>query len=394
MNILFWLNKNRIHKSGLIPLMFRITIDGNRINLPTGINIEENQWNHVIQRVKTNCEFHLQYNNTIVSMISKIWEFNTECIRQHLPVTSDNLKNYLLYQEKPNQTLIEAIDYYINQLKNRVGNDIAPNTVKKYETCKRKVEEFLKVELNQKDILLCQLSQKFIFQFDAFLRTYQKLHHNAVAKNMQQFKRVIKVAIQNEWLPKDPFSNYTCSPKETERGFLTIEEVNLLEAVTLDDRLDRVRDIFLFCCYTGLAYADVSKLNKEHLMKDEAGSTWIILSRTKSKSQSLIPLLPQAEAILSEYAEMVKEDPYKRLLPIISNQNLNKYIKEVAVIVGIKKRVSCHLARHTFATTITLNRGVDIVSVSKMLGHKNLRTTQIYAKIGMLKIASDMKKLM
>lgn len=282
----------------------------------------------------------------------------------------------------------------LTNLKARVGNDIAPNTVKKYLTCKKKVLEFLKVELKREDIYLNELSGSFIFQLDAYLRAKQGLRHNAVVKNMQQFKRVIKVAVQNEWLDHDPFTGYSTAPKETDRGFLTEEELNILETVPfVGERLQRVRDLFIFCCYTGLAYADVSKLSPFHLIKGANGNTWIILSRTKSKSQATIPVLPKAMVILEKYAPIGNTDG-KPLLPVISNQNCNKYLKEIALVAGIHKRVSFHLARHTFATTVTLNKGVDIVSVSKMLGHKNLRTTQIYAKVSMLKIANDMKGLM
>jgi len=158
------------------------------------------------------------------------------------------------------------------------------------------------------------------------------------------------------------------------------------------ERLDRVRDVFLFCCFTGLAYADVSKLNLYHLFKGEDGHTWIKISRTKTGTQSLIPVIPQAHSILNKYMPQMINANIELLLPIISNQNLNKYLKEIGEITGIKKRLSMHLGRHTFATTITLNKGVDIVSVSKMLGHKNLKVTQVYAKTSMLKISDDMKR--
>lgn len=202
------------------------------------------------------------------------------------------------------------------------------------------------------------------------------------------------MAVQNEWLTRDPFTGYKMTLKETDRGFLTEEELNILENIILSsERLERVRDLFVFSCYTGLAYADVSKLSRDHLITGVDGNKWIIISRTKSKSQAIIPILPEAMAILEKY-NYLESPANKPLLPVISNQNLNKYLKEIASVAGITKRVSFHLARHTFATTVTLNEGVDIVSVSKMLGHKNLRTTQIYAKVSMRKIADDMKGLM
>ena len=369
----------------------RVTINGKRVEIITGIEIPVIKWNSDDQQVRGKDELTIQYNNTLLTLKSLAWEKYNYHLRNKMPINVNIIRDYILAKDKPDYSLMQAIEHQINNLKGRVGNDIASNTVKKYETIKRKVQNYLVKKLNSNDVSLNELSSKFIYDFDAYLRIDEKLSHNAIAKNMQQFKRVIKVALQNEWMVKDPFSNYKCSPKETERGFLTEDELQELTNKKLNDRLDRVRDIFLFCCYTGLAYADVSKLSKQHFIKGDDGNTWIILSRTKSKSQALIPVLPKAAAIMAKYSNEVSNE---KILPIISNQNLNKYLKEIVLETSITKRMSMHLARHTFATTVTLNKGVDIVSVSKMLGHKNLRTTQIYAKTGMIKIAEDIKKLL
>jgi site-specific recombinase XerD len=219
--------------------------------------------------------------------------------------------------------------------------------------------------------------------------------HNAVIKNMQNLRSVVRICMKHGWLEKDPFVHYKFTLDDTERGYLSLVELKVMEEVSLfSERLDHVRDVFIFCCYTGLAYADVSKLSKTHFEDGEDGITWIKLNRTKSKSRSVIPLLPRAREILDKYQQVANSNIEKKLLPVISNQNLNKYLKEVAELCGITKRVSMHLARHTFATSVTLGKGIDIMTVSKMLGHKNLRTTQIYSKVTELKIAEDMKKLM
>jgi len=392
MKILFWYHKSRTNKKGKAPLIMRITIDGIRANFNIGIVIQEDKWDSEDQRIKGKDQIAKEYNNLLVTLTALAWECYNNHLKNNLEVSPEIIKSFILEKDKPQHTLLEAISFQIINLKSRVGNDITTNTVKKYETIQRKVKEFLKEQLKVDDIQLNQLTQKFIFQLDDYFRTKQKLKHNAVAKNMQQFRRVIKIAIQNEWIERDPFVSYSCTPKSTERGFLTMEEIQFFQKEILTEKLDKVRDIFLFCCFTGLSYADVSKFNKEHLMQAEDGKTWIILARTKTKSQSFIPILPEAMTILTKYGDIVKWNSSGKLLPVISNQNLNKYLKEIANVIGINKRVSMHLARHTFATTVTLNRGVDIVSVSKMLGHKNLQTTQIYAKTGMLRISQDMDK--
>jgi len=200
----------------------------------------------------------------------------------------------------------------------------------------------------------------------------------------------MRVAILNDWMEKDPFSKYQCKIIEPKRVHLTWDELQHFETIPVpSERLQRVRDVFLFCCWTGLAYADVSKLSEEHFTQID-NSDWILLDRTKTKNQSSIPLFPKAKAIIEKY----KNQDSKSLLPVISSQNMNKYLKEIAALAGIKKKITVHVGRHTFASTITLNRGVDITTVSSMLGHKMIRTTQIYAKVNLKKIANDVSGLM
>ncbi len=392
MKILFWLYKSRVNSKGTSPVKMRITINTDRIDFSTSIEVSMDKWDQQDQRVRGMDELAIQYNNTLSTLRSLAWDCFNQKLRSKQPVTVEIIKAEILGRDKPNYTILDAIDFQIANLTARIGNDVSLNTVKKYKTIKLKVIEFLQSKLRRNDYYLLELSNKFIFDFDTYLRTEGNLSHNAVAKNMQQLRRVITVAIQNEWLPKDPFPNYRITPKETERGFLSLEEVELISSAVLVERLDKVRDVFLFCCYTGLAYADVSKLNPYHLFKAEDGHKWIKISRTKTGTQSLIPVIPQALFILDKYKPLKNYANNELLLPIISNQNLNKYLKEIGEITGIKKRLSMHLGRHTFATTITLNKGVDIVSVSKMLGHKNLKVTQVYAKTSMLKISDDMKR--
>ncbi len=387
MNILFWLYKSRINHRGLCPIMLRITLKGKRINVVTGIEIEPIQWDTDKQKVKGNSELHQVYNKQLLQLKTKAWKIYSDSLNENSSIT---LKDYLLGQEKKEKSILDAIDYQISNLRSRVGHDIAPSTVQKYVTIRRKVEDFIQHQFHKPDIPLSKVNHQFIFELDQYMRVEQKLQNNGVVKNMQQLKRVIKIALQNEWLVKDPFEQYRCKVIEPKRTFLTPEELVRLEGCPLpSDRLQRVRDVFVFSCYTGLAYADVSKLSSFHIQQIN-GQEWIILDRTKTKNQSTIPLLPKAKEILIRYH---REENSKKLLPVISSQNLNKYLKELALEAGINKPFSFHAARHTFASTVTLNNGVDITSVSAMLGHKMIKTTQIYAKVNMNKIANDVQKL-
>lgn len=389
MKILFWLYRSHTTAKGLVPLMMRVTINGYRINMPTQINLNDKAWDKDKQQVKGSDELSRKYNQFLLTLKSRAWDFYNECIKQDKPVSKDALKNYIQGNDAERHTLLNTMDYHINQLRSRVGRDMVEATVKKYESVRRKLAVFLRSEKGRDDILLDDLSHQFVQEFDVFMRVKQGLKNNGVAKNMQQFKRVIRVALMYEWTTKNPFAQYSCKIVEPKRVFLTAEELKQLQAAVLKcNRLHRVRDVFVFSCYTGLAYADVSKLSAQHFQHIN-GQDWIILDRTKTKNQSTIPLLPQARAILERY----KDSALQNLLPVISSQNLNRYLKELASEAGINKRMTFHAARHTFGTTVTLNEGVDITTVSAMLGHRMLKTTQIYAKVNLQKIAKDVRGL-
>lgn len=394
MNILFWLYKSRVNKKGLSPVMMRVTLDGQRLNLLTRVDIEETNWDKDRQRIKGNSDLVKAYNNRLLQLKAMVWDYYNNCSHLQKTPQPDEIKNLILGKEETAHTLLGVIDYQINNLKARTNHDIAPSTVKKYQTMRRKVVDFLAQEMNKQDIRLHEVSYQLIFELDTFMRVKQKLHNNGVAKNIQQLKRVIRIAILNEWLDKDPFAKYQCKIIEPKRVHLTTEELQRLEALPLpNERLDKVRDVFVFSCYTGLAYADVAKLNKLHIQQINS-QNWIILDRTKTKNQSTIPLVPRAKEILSKWEPKLKDRLDAALLPVISSQNINRYLKEIAQLAHINKRLSFHAARHTFGTTVTLNQGVDITTVSAMLGHKMLKTTQIYAKVNLNKIANDMNLLL
>jgi site-specific recombinase XerD len=390
MKLLFWLYRAKKNKKGLMPIMMRITLLRQRINFPTQISIQEKEWDKDRQHIKGDTELINKYNQYLLTLKTKAWEAYNDSLKNDEAISAQKLKDFVLGNNASTYTLIEALDYQIGQLKARTGNDIAPATVKKYETCKRKVQEFLAKEKNLEDIFLSQLNHQFIHELDAFMRVSQGLKNNGVVKNMQQLKRVIRIARLNEWIAKDPFSHYKCKIIEPKRTFLTKEELHRLEQLPLPtERLSKVRDVYIFSCYTGLAYADVNKLNHLHLQEINTHK-WIVLDRTKTKNQSVIPLFPKALEILNRY----KNEQQEKLLPVISSQNMNKYLKELAAMAGINKRLSYHSSRHSFATTVTLNNGVDIITVSAMLGHKMLKTTQMYAKVNLNKIANDVRGLM
>jgi site-specific recombinase XerD len=365
MTILFWLYRSRINKTGTVPIMMRITVNGKRISFTTKLFVEPTAWDQDKQRIKGNSPLTIEYNKLLLTFNSRAWNAFNDVVKRNIPIEAKTIRDIISNKNTQVSTLVEAIQYHLGNLKARSGFDISANTVKKYKTLDKKMKGFLSIQLKRSDVSLYEVNRQFVSEFDLYMRTIEKLKHNAVVKNMQQLRHVIKVCLQNEWMEKDPFSNYSLKLNYTERGYLSLSEVIAIQNIVLPNkRLDQTRDIFLFCCYTGLAYADVSKLHQLHLETDSNGIGWIRINRTKTKSRSVIPVLPVAKMILAKYHEFAHKNRGLKLLPVISNQNLNKYLKEVATICGINKRVSLHLARHTFATTITLEKGVDIVTIA------------------------------
>jgi site-specific recombinase XerD len=247
---------------------------------------------------------------------------------------------------------------------------------------------------NVSDIDITKIDHAFITDYEFWLRSVRNCANNTAVKYIKNFNKIIKLCLANDWLEKNPFANYKSKVKEVERVYLTENEIqSIIEKDFKTERLSVVRDIFLFSCFTGLAYIDVKNLTKSHISFGIDGEKWIFTHRQKTESASKIPILPVTQMIIEKYENHPQCNNEYKLLPILSNQKMNAYLKEIAGVCEIEKELTFHIARHTFATTVTLTNGVPIESVSKMLGHKNLRTTQHYAKVLDRKVSDDMKIL-
>lgn len=280
------------------------------------------------------------------------------------------------------------------QMKALVNKEFSPLTLERYETSFRHTQEFMKWKYKIHDIDIKQLKYEFITDYEFWLKSERNCDHNTSIKYLSNFKKIVHICIKNGWLDRDPFVGFKMAKREVERPFLVQEELDkIINKKFLMPRLSQVRDIFIFCCYTGLAYADVEKLTREEITTGIDGEKWIWTSRQKTDSTTRIPLLPPALEILDRYEDDPQCVNKRRLLPVLSNQKMNNYLKEIADACDITKKMTFHTARHTFATTVTLTNGVPIETVSKMLGHRNLKTTQHYAKILDLKVSEDMKAL-
>lgn len=311
-------------------------------------------------------------------------------------ITAEAIKNRYLGQDERGKTLKELVEYHNEEMK----DELAWGTQKNYYTTQRYVYEFLRKKKKTSDIFLDELNYKFIKDFEKYIKNRTPDGHqkpctqNGAMKHVERLRKVINLAIKEEWLIKDPFAKFKLKFEKKDRGFLTPDELRRIEEKDFRlDRLNQTRDIFIFSCYTGLSYAEVYDLKPEHIVMGLDGERWIRGQRKKSKEWFAVPLLPQALVIIDRYRDHVVAQASGKVLPVYTNQKTNAYLKEIAYLCEVDKNLTYHLARHTFATTVTLSNGVPIESVSKMLGHTSLRTTQVYAKVVKQKLSDDMKML-
>lgn len=372
----------------------RLTLDGQRFELTTKRYCGPEKWNTASGRQNGTREQARLLNNYLKTLQAKVFEVRRQLIESDIPITAKAIKTKLSGAgDKPN-LILEAFQLHNVQVEKLVGIDYALGTLKRYETSLVHTLEFIRWKYKGEGLDIKKLDYVFISDYEFWLKTIRKCDHNTTMKYLANFKKIVLICVKKGWLVKDPFYAYKMNKREVDRQVLTSSEltrISLKEFGT--ERLAQVRDIFVFCCYTGLAYVDVYKLKRSEIVEGIDGGNWITIKRQKTDSPSRIPLLPPALAILKKYEDHPQVIGQDRLLPVLSNQKMNAYLKEIADVCGINKAITFHLARHTFATTITLSNGVPIESVSKMLGYSNIRTTQHYAKLLDTRISSDMEKL-
>lgn len=389
--LLFYLKKSKASASGTLPIYLRITIDGKRTEISTKRTIEIKKWSVEANKAIGRTEDIRELNAYLDSLVSKVYQCQRDLIQDNKEVTTETLKNKFLGIEEKQVTLINLFKDHNKQVEKLIGNGYSAGTLERYKTVCKHLQEFMKHTYNVSDYRLNKINHKFITDFEFYLKSERECAHNSTIKYIKNFKKIVRIAIANDWIVKDPFLNYKVQLKEVKREFLSEEEMQtMLEKDLHTHRLELVRDIFIFCCYTGLAYSDVKKLSKDSIVIGIDGEKWIKTNRTKTGTRSSIPLLPPALKILKKYENSPLSVSKGVLLPVLSNQKSNAYLKEIADLCGIKKNLTTHLARHTFATTVTLSNGVGIESVSKMLGHTSIKTTQHYAKILDSKVSDDM----
>jgi len=393
-SILFFLQRNKASIDGKAPIYLRITVDGKRSQVSIKRKIDINKWNNDAGKVTGNSADIRDLNRYLDTIRHKVYKIQHQLQEDDKRITSLIIKNIYLGKEVKRKLLLKIFQNHNGQVEKLVGKDFASGTAERYRTAKKHLESFIKLEYKVDDIPVTDVDYKFISSFEYYLKTERNCAHNTAIKYITNFKKIMRIAYANDWIVKDPFFNWKAKLKVVDREFLSEDEVQkIIELNTGIKRINQVKDIFIFSCFTGLAYVDVKKLSASDIVIGIDRQRWIKTKRAKTDTRSNIPLLPTAEAILDKYAAHPTNLSEDKVLPVLSNQKMNAYLKEIADLCGIEKNLTFHLARHTFATTITLTNGVPIESVSKMLGHKSLKTTQHYAKILDRKVSDDMKKL-
>jgi site-specific recombinase XerD len=394
LNVLFYLKKSKKDKAGEAPIYLRITVNGARAEMAIKRKVKPTLWDGSSQRIKGKSEKIRLINNYIDEIENKLNRIYNIAVQENQVITAGYMKNILTGHDNKTKMLIPVFEEYNNLIEREKGKKYHSKTVARYIHALSHIKNYLKSEYNQDDIELTKLDLKFIRKFDIYFQTECNYHPNTVTKYLKILKTVIHAAISFGYIDRNPFLGYSTTYKASNRQYLTADEINTIKTkVISNERLERVRDVFIFICYTGISYSDLLNLRVDNIAKGIDGKNWLTYERQKTKIRTSIPLLPQAQNIVNKYKNSPECIADRKLFPLITNQKFNEYLKELASLYEINKPVTAHIGRHTFATTITLSNGVPIETVQKMLAHSSISTTQIYSKVIDTKISKEMDKL-
>ena len=395
-SILFWVYSKRA-KNNQAPLYARITVDKRNLNLSLKRKVDLKLWNPLKQRIRGTGEKARNFNQFLDEVYTNLFHCYQELRSTNKSITPQTIKSKYLSEDKVVEKSIRDIINYHNEI---MFPKLHWNTSRLYLTSQNYILLFIKKKYKVHDFKLENLDYQFILDFENFLRKHKPRHYqkrignNAAMKHIQRLRRMVTLAYKLEWISQDPFRKFKQKLTPTNRTFLNSQELQLLEKLEIKSkRLNMVIDLFIFSCYTGISYIDLMLLTKESIVLGIDNNYWIVTERQKTRNAVKVPLLNKALLIIDKYRESKRSLINGTLFPKISNQKVNEYLKEIAALSGIQKNLTFHMARHTFATTVTFTNGVPIETISKMLGHRKLTTTQIYAKVIEKKVSEDMLTL-
>lgn len=392
-NVLFYIKRTKILKNGSAPIFVRLTVNGKRAEFGLQKSIIEDQWDIENGKAKGQTKGAKDLNSYLDFVRSQMLLKKRELEESGIIINAYSLRNYYLGIDGSDKTILSVFKEHNDKCEGLVNKDFAPGTVERYKTCYSHVSDFMLTKYKRTDFQLNEINPMFIKDFEYYLKVNRNCCNNTTVKYIKNFKKIILIAIANGWMKVNPFASLKFRLDDVDLAFLNEDELNaLINKEFTNERIQQVRDVYLFCCFTGLAFVDVSSLKAEDIIQ-KGDVPWIKKQRQKTKNWCHIPLLPPAIEILDRYKNHPGCQKNGLLLPVMTNQKMNSYLKEIADFTGINKSLSTHTARHTFATTVTLANQVSIEVVSKMLGHSSLNMTKKYARVVDDLIEKDMHKL-
>jgi site-specific recombinase XerD len=390
---LFYIKRSKKLSNGECPIYCRLTQDKHRAEFAATVCVEETSWSTATEKAVGKSKKAYKVNNRLEEIRNKIDEIERKYDLRGIPLSVDQIKNEILGINKASQGLVEAHTDHNKKLEELVGKKYAPKTLTRYNTSLNHLKSFLKEEYKVNEIDLRSVNHKFLKDYEFWLNK-NKCQHNTTIKYLVNLGKIIRIALNNGWIVEDPFKNTKFSFNDVDKPYLTADELAKISKKEFSiSRLEKIRDVFLFCCYTGLAFSDVKSLSEGDISIENNGSRIIRKQRQKTKQLCIIPMIPASEKILEKYKNDSECKKEGTLLPVPSNQRMNGYLKEIADLCGIKKTLTCHVARHTFATTVTLGNQMSMENVSKMLGHSSIAMTKRYARILAKSVVNDMEKI-
>jgi integrase len=389
-----YIRKYRLNKDGKAPLLFRLTVNGRRWDsaLNTGINPAD--WDPKKEKATGDDSFSNLVNETVESTKFRIHKIKLGFEDEGKALTLEAVKNKFLDKDKNHRTILALFQKHNEECEIKVGVQVTYSTYERYKTCYKHTKEFIKKEYKVEDLPITEMNRRFYDRFEYYLKKEKKCAHNTTVKYIRNFNKIVRIAVEQGWLMKTPYREIGYHLEEIDKPYLSIEELNsIIEKEISIKRLDIIRDLFVFCCHTGLAFSDIRELTDENIQIGVDKNRWIIKKRKKTNIVSKIPLLDTPARIIEKYKDYPRSPNKITLLPVPSNQKMNSYLKEIGDITDIKKILTTHTARRTFATTIMLHNGVSMEAVSKMLGHTSLFMTRKYAKVDEYYIAQETEKV-
>lgn len=395
LSILFFILKGRLLKNGEAPIILRVTLNGREDQMRVLRSVPLQLWNRAKGRSTGKDVSSKELNNYLNGLQIRLLTIHSELSEREAHITPSLLLSKLFAKDEKH-LLVTSFQEHITECTKLIGIDYEAVTINRYDNCARSLARFIQREYDKEDVTFNELDGEFVRKFEIFLKIEKKLSQNTLVRYMKCFKKITNMALANKWMKDDPFLGTVFRQTETNPTFLTMEELEIIAKKEFKiERLEIVRDLFLFCCWSGLAFIDAKELKPEHIVKDNSGNMWIRKGREKMRRRSgnsicNVPLLTPARKILEKYQNHPLCEMKGVCLPMYSNQKTNSYLKEIADFCGINKTLTTHVARHSFGTSITLANNVSLQNVSKMMGHSSTRMTQHYARVLDSSIMKDM----